>query len=781
LNFKPLFRRTTMPTNKLNAAKVALKRKEAELDALDDQLMGMPEMAPEGPMDMGGTSPEFDMLSEKREELEEEIQHMREGIQLINEWEKLKGGQWSEDIKTALADIDPEIAGIADGVGADTDMGMGAEPLPGGEMTPEVPPEPALPPAPEEAPLPETPEVPAPAPEAAEPAPEAAPVAAPMASKSPISKKNSYQSPVKKAVSSAKEGSTMDKQTPKASLKDKLAEIKTKREGIKREAQVRVAAAWTIAKTMLPSAPAPVQQAFASTLLQNPTKVLHAALRQTAKNTHYSKIAETFKEVHKVEMNDLLEDPSILHAERKAAEAELHGEAKNATAKVADDRKDAGPQTETYNDGRGHGGGPKSEPKEMDAGGSASQTESEHRPMDTINKSEGDKAGKEASAKPKAACAPCEAKTAAECPDCGNVECKCAASKKEARAKKAEALAAPAKPENATPAAPAKPEATPIAASAKTAQEPAMSEPPADMPPPDMPADMGGAEEAPMDAMPAGEAPVEPPVEGEENAGEMLTEEKKVLVEEKIDEAQEAIRALEQEILEEGNEELDLSKVFGEEGEGSEEMEEKVSALANEGDEHMAAEDYFAPSAAETMEASLDEPQLASMEDFFSLQGSDADPLASLIAGERIVTAADVAGHDVLESFTGEAAKHFEQKETGKEDRDNESDHDKDLFAEAMEGITPEDQGAKRTPQDAVNELESPKSTSYTAGKKEAPKAAAKTAAAKPAEKKATPVVKKIKPVVASAQPPAVDIGRALFGAYPDEEEWPGDGKPVRR
>ena len=728
-------------SDKLNPIKLALKRKEAELDAIDDQLMGMPDLAPEAPMD-AAPSGEFDLLSEKREELEEEIRQMREGIQLISEWEKLKGGQWSEEIKMQLGDIDAEIANIADGVGAEApmgDMGMGLEAPPAPEMAPE----PALPLAPEAAPAPEvaeTPEIPVPAPEEAPPAPEAAPMAS-------TRKKNNYQISEKKAISSAKEGSTMDKQTPKASLKEKLAEIKTKRESIKKEAQVRVAAAWTIAKTMLPSAPQDVQRAFASNLLQNPTKVLNAALRQTAKNAHYTKVAETFKEVHKVEMNDLLEDPSILNAEKKAVESEVKGEAKSAAIepKKADDRKDAGPQTETYNDGRGHGGGTASEPKEMDAGKAGD------REMDTVNKSEGDKKGKEASA-----CAPCAAgKKAAECTCEG--PCKCDVGK-EAAAKKADSMAAPQiadtpiKPAVSAPAAPA---ATPVAASkeekkeaaAKTAQ-PVMDAPPAgDMPAPDMPADMGA--EPPMDAAPAEELPAELPAEGEESAGDMLTDEKKVVVEEKIEEAQEAIRALEQEILDEGEEEINLEAVFGEDGEGSEEMEEKVSALANEGDEKMAAEDYFAPTSAESLEASLDEPQMASMEDFFSLQGSDADPLASLIAGVK--TSAEVAGFDVLESFTGEAAKHFEQKETGKEDRDNESDHDGDLFAEAIEGITPEEQGAKRTPQDAVNELEQPKA------------AAAKTASAKPVEKKAAPVVKKLKPVVASAPKP-VDIASALFG-----------------
>ena len=61
------------------------------------------------------SSPEFDLLAEKREELEEEIHNMREGVQLIGEWEKFKGGPWSEDIKQLLSEIDIEITDIAGG------------------------------------------------------------------------------------------------------------------------------------------------------------------------------------------------------------------------------------------------------------------------------------------------------------------------------------------------------------------------------------------------------------------------------------------------------------------------------------------------------------------------------------------------------------------------------------------------------------------------------------------------------------------------------------------
>src|SRR5271163_559984 len=413
----------------LKKLQAALRQKQADLDMMDDQLMGMPEMAPDAPMDMP-ISGEFDLLSEKREGLEEEINHMREGIELISQWEKLKGGPWSEDVKGLLSEIDIEIADIAGGeVGAvddlggmAPDMGMGGGPAMDATA---LPPAPA--PAAEAAPVPAPDAAPADAMGApaldAEPAPLEPPMASARGQKTPVGKKNSYQSPDKKGVSASsgsnKEGSTMAQPTPASAsgVKEKLAEVKSKREAIKKEAQQRVAAAWTIAKTMLPSAPAEVQKAAAQNLLQNPTKVLNAMLRQTAKNAHYTKQAESFAAVHKTdivafatkqaesfssvhkkEQNDLLEEPSVLASEKKSVESELKGEPKSAKTKKADDRKDAGPQTAVFDDGRCY---PSKDttPAEMHADSAKSQTEADHRPMDTINKSEGDKAGKEASKK----------------------------------------------------------------------------------------------------------------------------------------------------------------------------------------------------------------------------------------------------------------------------------------------------------------------------------------------------------------------------------------------
>ena len=701
-----------------------ITRKQALLDGMDDQLMGMPEMAPDAPLDMA-TSPEFDLLTQKRDELEQEIQHMREGVQLIGEWEKFKGGPWSEEIKSMLSGMDSNIADAAGGEPA-APLGMPAAPLappapdlgapaPAAPLAPEAPAAPEIPPAPiggeGTGDTLSTPE--APAPDAAPPALEP-----PLASqKSATSKKNNYQVPLKKGVSARsdmkKEGSTMANQTATkpANLKEKLAEAKQKREAIKREAQIRTAAAYTIANTMLPTAPVEKRQAFAASLLQgNDTKSLVAALRQTAKNAHYTHVAEQFKEVHKVEMNDLLEDPSVLKSERSAVEKEIKGDAKSAAvpaAKKADDRKDAGPQEGTYDDGRKG-----SEPKEIDASKAAERPDAGEKPGQTINLSDGKSAS---------------AKKAEECKCEG--ECKCAASKK--------------------------------AVDQKIADEPALDAPAAPNAPEAPALDAAPAGDAPIGDAPAGDAGAPP----EEAAGAILTDEKKMVVQEKIEEAEEAIKALEQEILEENDEEpalpmegeeeisleegepaegeLDLNSIFDE---GS--MDDKVSALANEGDEHMAAEDFFAPTSAAAMESALEDSgmQVASIEDYFSVQGSDNDPLASLIASSNEKTAASVEGFDVIESFSN-AAYHFKQDEAGSDDRTNESDHDEDLFAEAMKDIKPEEQGAKRTPQDAVPELQTPKQAS-------APKKASDKGS-----------IKRVRPVVAGSKVSGTDIATALFGS----------------
>ena len=130
--------------------------------------------------------------------------------------------------------------------------------------------------------------------------------------------------------------------TPDPGLKSRLAAEKNK------QLKMRVAAAWTLAKTMLPNAPENEQYKFATNLLANSTQALKLALKQTAVNAHYTRLAGRVEAELKVDLNDLLENPSVLSKERAAVTSELKGDAKNANAKTADDRKECGPMPDKY-------------------------------------------------------------------------------------------------------------------------------------------------------------------------------------------------------------------------------------------------------------------------------------------------------------------------------------------------------------------------------------------------------------------------------------------------
>src|SRR5208337_861338 len=119
-----------------------------------------------------------------------------------------------------------------------------------------------------------------------------------------------------------------------------------------------------------------------------------------------------------------------------------------------------------------------------------------------------------------------------------------------------------------------------------------------------------------------------------DDAGAILTDEKKMVVQEEIDTVKDAVRALETELLEENEEEAGLPLALEEgEGEPSEEeldlssvfdqgeMEDKAASLANEGEEHTAGDDgdFFSPTSAAGMESVLDDSgmQVASIESYF--------------------------------------------------------------------------------------------------------------------------------------------------------------------
>jgi hypothetical protein len=758
------------------------RRKLAELGQLDNEISKLDMTLPEGEGEKT-----FDYLAQKRTEIEEEIKGMQEKVQLLTAWSRFKEGPWSEALKAELDGMDENIGDIATSGKEPADeplaeTGMGAPPgaMPSGpEMPPEPPPAEGMPPEPP--PAEASPELP-PMPEGTSEVPPEPPPASPALMQA--SKKGNYAIPDKKGIigPNSEREKIMANDT-KTSLKEKLADLKTNREAITREAKTRVAAAWTIAKTMLPTAPVEAQKAFAQTLLANKTSALKAALKQTAINAHYTRLADfsTQKEVHRDEMNSgsLMEKNEDLAAQRSAVKSEISGPAKNAAPKRADDRKDSGPQTPTYNDGRGHGGGTASEPKEVDAGKAAERPGAGERPGDTVNLSEGKSTEGKGDGAPKAA-----GKAAAKCLNCkgGKMCAKCAAKAAAARSKKAEFPPAP----DAPPA-----EAPPMDAGMPPAEDPmAQGMPPAD----GMPPVEGGMPPAEGGMPPMGPEGAEPA------ATEMVTEEKIQDIKEKVEEVQQDILELEQsvsgeeaageevpagvlesegeelegigeelegegEVVEgEGNElegegseqELNLDQIFNEES-----MEEKTSALANEDN---SGADFFAPSAAMDMEATLDDNGVQEFGDvvasMFSRAGADDDPLFALMGG--IKSAAQVAGMEVVPSFTGEAAKHFEQSETSKEARDNESDHADDLWAETIKVEKPEDSEQKRSPQDAVPELKGPASgkAPESEGKAAAIKTAVKPAAKKPA------TLRKIKPIIASDRdvPKNFDLAKALLG-----------------
>lgn len=122
-----------------------------------------------------------------------------------------------------------------------------------------------------------------------------------------------------------------------SNLRNKIAARVMAKKAQQKVAKQNVASAWVIAKTMLPTAPAEAQYRLASSLLSCGNKILASALKQSAINANYTKIAETLKEVHKVDLNDLMEDEATL----TKLQNELAKELKKASAKKADGEEEA--------------------------------------------------------------------------------------------------------------------------------------------------------------------------------------------------------------------------------------------------------------------------------------------------------------------------------------------------------------------------------------------------------------------------------------------------------
>lgn len=109
---------------------------------------------------------------------------------------------------------------------------------------------------------------------------------------------------------------------------------------IQQDAQRRVAASWTIAKTLLPAMSPKAQQHLAAALVSAPTAVLAETLRSTARMAYNAKNAAAFEDGVKQELNVILEDEALLNKLRNEVKTELKAD---DGAKVAADTKTAAP------------------------------------------------------------------------------------------------------------------------------------------------------------------------------------------------------------------------------------------------------------------------------------------------------------------------------------------------------------------------------------------------------------------------------------------------------
>lgn len=557
-----------------------------------------------------------------------------------------------------------------------------------------------------------------------------------------------------------------------------------------KQLQMRVASAWTLAKTMIPTAPADIQIKLAKNLLLNGTRELKAMLRQAAVNAHYTHLAEEYKNVMKKDLNDLMEDPSVLRKEEAAVLSEIKGDPKNA-GKKADDRKENDVQPATYDEGK------RKEPTDMDADDAGDRSKID------LELKEGVK-GKESSAKKKACGDDCKG-----CPECEGK--KKDASKKDDGKKEAvkitDSLTAASKKDAAKKMADedeeAEPEAKEAAKKAKPEVDTKKAEKKDAAPAKKKAEDEEPAEEAPAESEPKAEEEAfeegeeaaevgdevdDNPFADEEEAGEEGEEAEEVFDEEKVT-LQDAIEdvkrdvetltdAIEEEIgsADEINlaelgfdeaadaemevvdpmadqpmpeagvegeypgEELNIDDIFNEDN-----FADKVSALSNEGEEMvdeigMEYENFFAPSDPAELEGALDEEEaLMSPVDMFAVDGVKNDPLAMLLASVK--QAAD--SETILKP--GTLDKHFETELAG-DDRDWDSDHDQDIFADVYKHLPQPERGDTRDAQDAEPELKEP-TEAKQAGKGKAP------AATKPSTQPVKQAVKTTAPVQKQGQP----------------------------
>lgn len=128
---------------------------------------------------------------------------------------------------------------------------------------------------------------------------------------------------------------------PAAPQAKEAADKASKLAAIQQDAQRRVAASWTIAKTLLPTQSPKVQQHLAAALISAPTAVLAETLRSTASMAFHAKNAAAFEDGVKQELNVILEDEALLNKLKAEVKGELKAE--DGSKVAAADTKTAAP------------------------------------------------------------------------------------------------------------------------------------------------------------------------------------------------------------------------------------------------------------------------------------------------------------------------------------------------------------------------------------------------------------------------------------------------------
>lgn len=103
-------------------------------------------------------------------------------------------------------------------------------------------------------------------------------------------------------------------------------------------AKMRVVAAWTLARTLAPNAQVHQHRLVANALLRLGTRALVGMTKNIAVIANNHKLAEKFEDIHKVSLNDFMDDENLVSKLKAEVEKELKAEpTKYAKGKKADE------------------------------------------------------------------------------------------------------------------------------------------------------------------------------------------------------------------------------------------------------------------------------------------------------------------------------------------------------------------------------------------------------------------------------------------------------------